>query len=135
MCAALWFHPAARVLASRICLARETLVDQATIAHTGDRRAYAEALLAFSTPEPRLIGRHAVHSPPSPCQRIALITQEVSMSRRRTAAAVVVIVTAVLTAGTAATAAFPIATTLVAQKGKVYKPGDGRHAAAWSSRK
>ena len=46
------------------------------------------------------------------------------MSRRHTAAAVI-IVAAVLTAGTAATAAFPIATSLAAQKGKVFKPGDG----------
>ena len=47
------------------------------------------------------------------------------MSRRHIAAAVIVIVIAVLTAGTAATAAFPIATTLAAQTSKVYKPGDG----------
>ena len=125
ICAALWFHPAARVLASRICLARETLVDQETIAHTGDRRAYAEALLAFSNPRPRLIATTPFIRRRHLAQRIALITQEVTMSRRHTAAAVVIIVTAVLTAGTAATAAFPIATSLAAQKGKVYKPGDG----------
>lgn len=125
ICAALWFHPAARVLASRICLARETLVDQETIALTGDRRAYAGALLAFSNPRPHLIattpfirGRHLA-------QRIALITQEVAMSRRHTAVAVVVIFTTVLVAGTAATATFPIATTLAAQKNTVFKPGGG----------
>lgn len=38
-CAVLWFHPAARALASRLSLARETLVDEATIAHTRDSRA------------------------------------------------------------------------------------------------
>ena len=45
---ALWFHPAARLIASRLSLARETLVDQTTILLTRDRRAYAEALLAFA---------------------------------------------------------------------------------------
>lgn len=125
ICAALWFHPAARVLASRICLARETLVDQDTIAHTGDRRAYAEALLAFSSLRPRLVATTPFIRRRHLAQRVALITQEVTMSRRHLAAALVVIFTAVLTAGTAATAAFPIATTLAAQQGKVYKPGDG----------
>ena len=38
-CAVLWFHPAARALAARLNLARETLVDEATIAYTRDRRA------------------------------------------------------------------------------------------------
>ncbi len=51
-CAALWFHPAARVIAQRLSLARETLVDETTILVTRDRRAYAEALLAFSNPQP-----------------------------------------------------------------------------------
>jgi TonB family protein len=125
ICAALWFNPAARVLASHIGLARETVVDQETIAHTGDRRAYAEALLAFSNPGPRLIATTPFIRRRHLAPRIALITQEVPMSRRHTAAAIAVIVTAVLTAGTAATTAFPIATTLAAQKGKIYKPGDG----------
>lgn len=123
ICAALWFHPAARVLASRICLARETLVDQETIAHTGDRRAYAEALLAFSNPGPRRIATTPFIRRRHLAPRIALITQEVTMSRRHAAAAVVVIVTAVLTAGTAASVAFPIATTVAAQTTKVYKAG------------
>jgi len=103
ICAALWFHPAARVLASRICLARETLVDRETIAHTGDRRAYAEALLAFSNPRPRLVATTPFIRRRHLAQRIALITQEVTMSRSHIAAAVIVIVTAVLTAGTAVT--------------------------------
>lgn len=47
------------------------------------------------------------------------------MSRRHTAAAVAILVVAILTAGTAATAAFPIATSPAAQSTKVYKPGGG----------
>jgi len=125
ICAALWFHPAARMLATRICLARETLVDQETIAHTGDRRAYAEALLAFSSPLPRLIATTPFIRRRHLAQRIALITQEVTMSRRHTAAAVVIIFTAVAAAGTATAAAFPIARTLAAQTTKVFKPGNG----------
>jgi hypothetical protein len=54
----LWFHPAARVIASRLSLARETVVDEQTILITRDRRAYAEALLAFSNPQPHVIGAH-----------------------------------------------------------------------------
>jgi beta-lactamase regulating signal transducer with metallopeptidase domain len=80
-CAVLWFHPAARVLASRLALARETLVDQATIAHTGDRRAYAAALLEFSTARPRLVGATSLIGPRHLERRIALIAQEVSMPR------------------------------------------------------
>jgi TonB family protein len=48
-CACLWFHPAARALVSRLELAREMMLDRETIAMTGDRRAYAQALLAFAT--------------------------------------------------------------------------------------
>jgi TonB family protein len=125
ICAALWFHPAARVLASRICLARETLVDQETIAHTGDRRAYAEALLAFSNPRPCLVAATPFIRRRHLAQRISLITQEVSMSRRRAAAALFVLFTVVAVAGATVTAAFPLSTVLVAQKSKVFKPGDG----------
>jgi beta-lactamase regulating signal transducer with metallopeptidase domain len=82
-CAVLWFHPAARWLASRLCLARETLVDQEAIAHTCDRRAYAEALLAFSHPQPRLVAVTALVRRGHFAERIALIAQEVTMSRRR----------------------------------------------------
>ncbi len=65
-CAVLWFHPAARALVSRLSLARETLVDEATIAHTRDRRAYAAALLEFSTASAPAARRHRAHrSPPS----------------------------------------------------------------------
>ena len=82
-CAALWFHPAARVLVSRLDLAREMLVDKLTIDATGDRRAYAQALLAFggasvSSFSPITPFIRPTHLSP----RIAGITEEVPMSRR-----------------------------------------------------
>jgi TonB family protein len=42
---ALWFHPAVWFLVDRIRLCREQVVDAEVIAMTGDRRAYADALL------------------------------------------------------------------------------------------
>jgi TonB family protein len=47
-CAVVWFHPLARALVSQVDLAREMLVDRLTIATTGDRRAYVQALIAFA---------------------------------------------------------------------------------------
>ena len=123
LCAVLWFHPAARVLTSRLCLARETVVDREAIALTGDRRAYAEALLAFSAPRPRLVAATPFIRPRHLAQRVALITQEVSMSRRRLALIVATACTVVLLAGTAAIAQFPFAATLSAQE--VVQPGKG----------
>jgi TonB family protein len=132
-CALLWFHPAARALASRICLARETVVDQEAITICGSRRAYAEALLAFSSPQqPRLMAATPFIRPRHLAQRIALVAQEVSMSRPRLISIVTLAGAVVLLAGAAAMTQFPIATTLSAQskaKGrpvtKVYKPGPG----------
>jgi TonB family protein len=126
LCAVLWFHPAARVLASQTSLAREILVDQETIVHTGNRRAYAEALLAFSNPQPHLIAatpllrrRHHAH-------RVALITQEVPMSRRHATLIVAVASLAVIVATGAAIAQFPIGSAVSAQsRPEVFKPGNG----------
>jgi TonB family protein len=122
-CAVLWFHPAARLIASRLSLARETVVDEATILLTRDRRAYAEALLAFANPQPHLPGVTALIGRRQLSQRISLIAQEDVMTRRRLA---VSLVTALLVAGTvasAAVAAFPMTRTNA--QSTVYKPGDG----------
>jgi beta-lactamase regulating signal transducer with metallopeptidase domain len=82
-CALLWFHPAARAIASRLSLARETVVDEITIRLTRDRRAYAEALLAFSDPQPHVIGATPFIGRHTLSQRISLIAEEGSMSRVR----------------------------------------------------
>jgi TonB family protein len=126
-CAAFWFHPAVRVLASRLNLSRETLVDELTIAHTRDRRSYAEALLAFADARSTalvavapLIRRQHVS------QRIALVLQEVPMSRTRVALACACAVVAVALTTAIAVDRFPIGTTLVAQSADTpQKPGDG----------
>jgi TonB family protein len=124
-CALLWFHPAARAMVSRLGLAREMLVDQETIAHTGDRRAYAEALLAFSTPQPLLVGATPFTRRRHHAQRIELITQEVSMSRRRAIVIVAVASLAVVGATRAAVAQFPIGSAVGGQsRSEIFKVGD-----------
>lgn len=80
-CALFWFNPAARTLTSRLTLARETVVDEATIAHTRDRRAYAAALLEFATTTTRLPGATPLIGRRQLGHRIALIAQEDPMSR------------------------------------------------------
>ena len=122
-CAVLWFHPAARIVALRLSLARETFVDEITIRATRDRRAYAEALLAFSNPQPHmpaitpLIGRHSLS------QRIALIAEEEVMSRHRTLLCAALAFTLSGAATMAAVTAFPV--TAPAQTSPVYRPGPG----------
>ena len=122
-CAILWFHPAARALASRLSLARETVVDEATIAHTRDRRAYAEALLEFSTTGPRLLGATALIGRRHLEQRIALIAQEVSMPRSALAVRMIVAAGAVALATLVTTSSMPLGATLPPQPAKIYKPG------------
>ncbi len=111
-CAALWFHPAARLLVSRIALMREALVDQHTVATTGDRRAYAHALMTFAEPSVAVpIAVPSLIRPRHLRQRIALLSREVSMSRAHILA-VFAIAAAVISPTIAATAArFPIAWT------------------------
>ena len=122
-CAALWFHPAARVLTSRLNLARETLVDEATIAHTRDRRAYGAALLEFATARPRLLGTTALIGRRHIEQRIALITREVSMHRSALTVRIAVAAGAVALATITTTSSMPMGATLRSQAEKIYKPG------------
>ena len=126
-CALLWFHPAARVVASRLSLARETLVDQTTILLTRDRRAYAEALLAFANSQrgtdthlpgvTPLIGRRHLS------QRISLIAEEELMSRRHVLSSLVIALAISTAATVSATVTFPM--TAAQSDAQVYKPGDG----------
>jgi TonB family protein len=121
-CAVFWFHPAARALTSRLGLAREALVDEATIRHTGDRRAYAAALLEFSGARVRLSGATTLIGRRHLERRIAFITQEVQMPAFSLAARLAVATVVVAVATIAATSATPISATLPGQAGKVYKP-------------
>lgn len=123
-CALLWFHPGVRLIASRACLARETLVDEVVITHTRDRRAYAEALLAFSNSQPHLIGATALIGRRQLSQRISLIAQEVSMSRSRVASLLALSVAIVAVATLSAATSLPMVAAQ-AQTEQVSKPGDG----------
>jgi TonB family protein len=124
-CAVLWFQPAARALASRLSLARETVVDEAAIACTRDRRAYAAALLEFSTARPGLPGASALIRRRHLEQRVALIAQEVSMTRQTLALRMVVAASLTCAVAFAAAAYVPISATLHAGTNQVYKPGSG----------
>ena len=122
-CALLWFHPAARAIASRLSLARETLVDQTTILLTRDRRAYAEALLAFAVAQPNLPGVTALIGRRYLSQRISLIAEEEIMSRRRIVTSVVIALAMSTAATVSAAVTFPMITSQ--RSTQVYKPGNG----------
>ena len=123
-CAVLWFHPAARALAAQLQYVRETVVDQTTIAHTGNRRAYAAALLAFADAEPpaaataAFIGRRFK-------DRIALISQEEDMSHTSLRFRFVIAACSVVVATLATTMVAPLSLTAAGQEQAVYKPSDG----------
>lgn len=108
-CALLWFHPAARLAVRRLDLAREMVVDEDTLVATGDRRAYAEALLAFAgpapaVPEPLLSFIHPRDLSP----RIARIVQEGPMSTRAHVMAIAFIGAMATTTALAAAARYPM---------------------------
>ena len=124
-CALLWFHPGARVLASRLGLAREMLVDRAAVAHTRNRRAYATALLEFSDPPPQLLGATPLIGRRHIAQRIACIAEEVSMSRTRIVSRLTLAVIVAGLATIAAGAYVPVTAALGAQAGKVFTAKDG----------
>ena len=121
-CAVMWFHPAVRMLASRLALARETVVDQLTLASTRDRRAYAAALLAFAEPHRDPIGVTSLIGRRSLRQRIALIAKEDSMSTRRTLATLIAAVGLAGAATAYAAVTFPLE---VQSRTDVYRPGNG----------
>jgi TonB family protein len=126
-CALLWFHPAARLVASRLSLARETLVDQTTILLTRDRRAYAEALLAFANSprgaEPHLPGVTPLIGRRHLSQRISLIAEEEVMSRSRIVTSVVIALAICAAATVSAAVTFPM--TQGTRTTQVHKPGKG----------
>jgi TonB family protein len=97
--ACLWFHPAAWLLTSRLELAREMTLDRETVRRTGDRRAYAEALLAFGSAPPAPGAAAFIHRRHASPRITALGQQESLMSpiRRLIAIAAVVVVSGVAT--------------------------------------
>src|SRR5206468_10325588 len=83
--AVFWFHPAIAWLVSRVRLAREQIVDLEVVRLTEARKPYLESLLEFANgPAPIA----AIPAPPflaerQLVERIALMLEEVRMSRRR----------------------------------------------------
>jgi TonB family protein len=107
--ALLWFHPAVWWLVGELQLAREQVVDRLTIAATGARRAYMDALLsAADTPSapPLLAGflrrRHLA-------RRLVALAEEVVMSRARLAVGGVLMLGVLVGSGAVALAAWPLA--------------------------
>lgn len=107
--ALLWFHPAAWFLLSRAELAREMCLDHETVHATGDRRAYAQALLQYagstpSLPAPAFVRRSHLH------QRVTALAEETHpMSDTHRRLAVVLLLGAVATATASAAAGIPMA--------------------------
>ena len=101
-----WFHPASWWVASQIQHAREEVVDELTIQLTGRRKAYVQALLAFSdrisvVPTAAFARRRHLF------RRIALVSKETVMSSRQIVATCAAMALIVGTGSWYATAAFP----------------------------
>jgi TonB family protein len=108
--AVLWFHPGVSILLGRIALSREQLVDAEVVRITGDRRGYLDALWSMArrgersavVPALPLLNRSDLF------ERVAVLTEEVNMSKRRILATVAAAVVSVAVAGAAVAAAFPL---------------------------
>ncbi len=102
-----WFHPASWWLASRIQHAREEVVDELAVLLTGRRKAYVEALLAFSdatsvVPTAAFARRRHLF------RRIALVSKEDVMSSRRIVATCAAMALIVVLGCWYAVSAFPL---------------------------
>jgi D-alanyl-D-alanine endopeptidase (penicillin-binding protein 7) len=107
---ALWFHPAIWWLIGRIQLAREEVVDQATIALIDSRERYVESLLAVASANSRV-----TFAPASAFfrrrllkRRVARIFQESTMTTRRLIASLTASAAALALAITLTVRAFPL---------------------------
>jgi TonB family protein len=113
--AVFWFHPAMWWLISRIQLAREEVVDALAVAHTGRRRAYMEALMAFADgPSTSLSAGVRIASAPAFARkrhlfrRMVLISKEDVMSAKRIVISSLAIVVMMAIGGWYAVRAFPL---------------------------
>jgi len=108
--AVLWFHPAVWVLIGRIRLAREQVVDEATIQLTDSRERYVESLLAVArarlfpsfSPASPFLRRHLLK------KRVARILQESTMTTRKLIASLTASAAALALAATFAVRSFPL---------------------------
>ena len=105
-----WFHPAIWWLVEQIRLSAEQLIDREVVGLVGDRRSYLRALLVLAEAGagPRL--------QPAPCfldhghlqQRVAMLMEEVSMSRLRLVVSAALVFAVLVTGGWAVVRAFPL---------------------------
>jgi TonB family protein len=108
--AMLWFHPAVWVLLGRIALSREQVVDADVVRLTGARRPYLDALWTMARgldrvaplPALPLLNRSDLF------QRVALLAEEVNMSKHRLAATAVAAIACVAIAGATVATTFPL---------------------------
>ena len=105
--AALWYQPAAWWLISRIQLAREEVVDDLTVMVTGRRKAYVEALLAFSD-STSLVPTAAFARRRHLFRRIGLVSREVDMSSQRIVSSCAFMAAIVAAGSWYAVSAFPL---------------------------
>ena len=121
--AVLWFHPGIWWLVSRVRLAREEVVDELTVLATGQRRAYLEALLAFSDASALAPGA-AFARRPHLLRRMILISKEAVMSSKRIVVSCMVLAIAVIAGSWYAVDAFP----MMQAAGAVQPAGQAREA-------
>ena len=106
----LWFHPAIWILVGRIRLAREQVVDEATIRLTDSRERYVESLLAVArarlfpsfSPASPFLRRHLLK------KRVARILQERTMTTRRLIVSLAASAAALTLAAAFAVRSFPL---------------------------
>ncbi len=108
--ALLWFHPAIWWLVEQIRLSAEQVIDREVVGLVGDRRSYLRALLALAEAGagPRF--------QPAPCfldhghlqKRVAMLMEEVSMSRLRLVVSAALVFAILVTGGWAVVRAFPL---------------------------
>ncbi len=106
----LWFHPALWLVLDRVALSREQSVDREVVRITEARRTYMSTLSAMARTRQGAAAMailpffHRSHL----LQRLALLTQEVSMSKFRLGLAAAGSAFALLLAGAVAAGAFPL---------------------------
>jgi len=105
--AALWFHPAAWLLLSRIQAAREEVVDELTVLTTGSRRTYVNALLTYAD-NTRWFAATAFARRRHLVQRLVLISKEAVMSGKRIVASGAALTAIVLATGWYTVQALPL---------------------------
>lgn len=113
--AALWFHPGVWWLISRVQLSREEVVDELAVLATGRRRAYIEALMAFSDDTP-LAPAAAFARKRHLFRRMVLISKEAVMSSRRIVVTGAVMAMTIAAGSWYAVAAFPMVQGAAAQR-------------------